>query len=159
MLLPKKFPNWTHWRELCSTSCSLGNFLPQQRDKISHNVSFSPPYYSLEKYSDHPLDLSNQPTYEEFLRHYKQIIRDSVRKLEHNRFACFVVGNKDNWISFYCDLLILYQVASSWRDPKTGHLRVHMNLMKNSKNYRTCLEIQWELLKRLEWIYSAKEFW
>lgn len=52
-----------------------------------------PPYYDLEEYSDDPADLSNQKTYGDFLRVYREIIRLSVARLKPNRFACFVVGD------------------------------------------------------------------
>lgn len=51
-----------------------------------------PPYHDLEKYSDHPLDLSNM-NYDDFLSAYGEIISKSCRKLKENRFAVFVVGD------------------------------------------------------------------
>lgn len=51
-----------------------------------------PPYHNLEKYSDHPLDLSNM-NYTDFIKAYEEIILLSCRKLKNNRFAVFVVGD------------------------------------------------------------------
>ena len=51
-----------------------------------------PPYHNLEKYSNHPLDLSNM-NYEDFIKAYEEIILLSCRKLKNNRFAVFVVGD------------------------------------------------------------------
>jgi len=51
-----------------------------------------PPYYDLEVYSDDPADVSNAPTYAEFLAVYREIIAKAVAKLREDRFACVVVG-------------------------------------------------------------------
>lgn len=51
-----------------------------------------PPYHNLEKYSEHPLDLSNM-NYTDFIAAYSEIIALSCRKLKNNRFAVFVVGD------------------------------------------------------------------
>lgn len=59
----------------------------------SADLVFScPPYHNLEKYSDHPLDLSNM-NYADFIEAYRDIISKSCRKLKENRFAVFVVGD------------------------------------------------------------------
>jgi tRNA G10 N-methylase Trm11 len=55
-----------------------------------------PPYHNLEKYSDHPLDLSNM-NYSDFSDAYADIIAISCRKLKQDRFAVVVVGDiRDN---------------------------------------------------------------
>ena len=51
-----------------------------------------PPYHNLEKYSDHPLDLSNM-NYADFMEAYAEIISTACRKLKENRFAVWVVGD------------------------------------------------------------------
>ena len=51
-----------------------------------------PPYHNLEKYSEHPLDLSNM-SYPDFIVAYSEIIAAACRKLKNNRFAVFVVGD------------------------------------------------------------------
>lgn len=59
----------------------------------SADLVFScPPYHNLEKYSDHPLDLSNM-NYADFIEAYEEIISKSCAKLKENRFAVFVVGD------------------------------------------------------------------
>lgn len=59
----------------------------------SADLVFScPPYHNLEKYSNHPLDLSNM-NYADFLTAYEEIIEKACRKLKDNRFAVFVVGD------------------------------------------------------------------
>lgn len=54
-----------------------------------------PPYGNLEVYSNNPEDLSFME-YDEFLTSYFKIISESVKKLNDNRFACFVVGDYRN---------------------------------------------------------------
>ena len=59
----------------------------------SADLVFScPPYHNLEKYSDHPLDLSNM-SYADFCEAYADIIAKACRKLKDDRFAVFVVGD------------------------------------------------------------------
>ena len=59
----------------------------------SADLVFScPPYHNLERYSDHPLDLSNM-NYADFIEAYEEIIAKSCAKLKENRFAVFVVGD------------------------------------------------------------------
>jgi hypothetical protein len=72
--------------------------------KIKEQVDFvfsCPPYFDLEVYTDDKNDLSNQQSYEEFLRVYISIINESVKKLKDNRFACFVVGDIRDENGFY----------------------------------------------------------
>lgn len=55
-----------------------------------------PPYHDLEKYSDKPEDLSNM-NYSDFIKQYRNIIKQSISMLKNNRFAVFVVGEiRDN---------------------------------------------------------------
>ena len=77
----------------CDDSRNAEKYIPDQ----SADLVFScPPYHNLEKYSDHPLDLSNM-NYSDFLEAYREIISVSCRKLKENRFAVFVVGDiRDN---------------------------------------------------------------
>lgn len=73
-----------------------------------------PPYADLEVYSDDPDDLSNME-YGEFLAAYRDIIAKSVRLLNNNRFACFVVGDIRDKVGFYrnfvCDTIAAFRNA------------------------------------------------
>lgn len=60
-------------------------------DGTADFVFSCPPYHNLEKYSNHPLDLSNM-NYADFVDAYREIISKSCSKLKENRFAVFVVG-------------------------------------------------------------------
>ena len=77
----------------CDDSKNADKYIPDD----SADLLFScPPYHNLEKYSDHPLDLSNM-NYDDFMSAYTEIINTSIRKLKENRFAVFVVGDiRDN---------------------------------------------------------------
>ena len=72
----------------CDDSRNADQYIP---DGSADLVFSCPPYHNLEKYSDHPLDLSNM-NYKDFLKAYGDIISLSCRKLKENRFAVFVVG-------------------------------------------------------------------
>ena len=61
-------------------------------DETADLVFSCPPYHNLEKYSNHPLDLSNM-NYSDFIEAYSEIINTACRKLKNNRFAVFVVGD------------------------------------------------------------------
>lgn len=72
----------------CDDSRNMDQYIP---DGSADLVFSCPPYHNLEKYSDHPLDLSNM-NYDAFAAAYGEIISNSCRKLKENRFAVFVVG-------------------------------------------------------------------
>lgn len=77
----------------CDDSRNADQYIP---DGSADLVFSCPPYHNLEKYSDHPLDLSNM-SYSDFLDAYGEIIAVACRKLKENRFAVFVVGEiRDN---------------------------------------------------------------
>jgi len=72
----------------CDDSRNMDSYIP---DGSADLVFSCPPYHNLEKYSDHPLDLSNM-NYSDFIDAYREIIAKSCAKLKDNRFAVFVVG-------------------------------------------------------------------
>lgn len=73
----------------CDDSRNADKYIP---DSSADLVFTCPPYHNLEKYSNHPLDLSNM-NYKDFLQAYREIIFTSCKKLKNNRFAVFVVGD------------------------------------------------------------------
>lgn len=100
-------------------------------DECADLVFSCPPYHNLEKYSDHPQDLSNM-NYIDFLDAYREIISISCRKLRNNRFAVFVVGDirdskgayrdfvsqtkqifQDNGLHLYNDIILLNQYGTA----------------------------------------------
>ena len=62
-----------------------------------------PPYYDLEKYGAHPEALDAM-TADNFSWAYTQIIRLSLQRLKHQRFACFVVSDVRDAEGFYRSL-------------------------------------------------------
>lgn len=85
----------------CDDSKNADKYIPD----VSADLVFScPPYHNLEKYSNHPLDLSNM-NYSDFLEAYQEIISISCRKLKENRFAVFVVGDIRNSKGAYRDFV------------------------------------------------------
>ncbi|MFJ9816173.1 class I SAM-dependent methyltransferase [Streptomyces sp. NPDC101151] len=65
--------------------------LPALPEAAYDYVFTCPPYHDLERYSDHPADLSAMP-WQEFTAAYTEIIRESARCLAPDRFATWVVG-------------------------------------------------------------------
>lgn len=81
-------PEW-----YCDDSRNMDKYM---QDETADMVFTCPPYHNLEKYSNHPLDLSNM-NYADFLNAYRDIIAKASRKLKQDRFAVFVVGDiRDN---------------------------------------------------------------
>lgn len=77
----------------CDDSRNMDAYIP---DGSADLIFTCPPYHNLEKYSDHPLDLSNM-NYSDFIAAYGEIIAKACEKLKENRFAVFVVGDiRDN---------------------------------------------------------------
>lgn len=112
-----------------------------------------PPYHNLEKYSDHPLDLSNM-NYTDFISAYEEIINLSCNKLKNNRFAVFVVGDirdsngayrgfvsetkrifKEAGLCLYNDLILLEQFGTAPMRANTVFgarkkvVKVHQNVL------------------------------
>lgn len=78
------YPAW-----YCDDSKNVDKYL---QDESADIVFSCPPYHNLEKYSNHPQDLSNM-NYEDFLGAYGEIIYKACKKLKQERFAVFVVGD------------------------------------------------------------------
>lgn len=79
-------------------------------DGTADLVFTCPPYYNLERYSTHPLDLSNM-NYKDFSAAYREIIAISCRKLKQDRFAVFVVGDIRDSKGAYRDFIGLTKQA------------------------------------------------
>lgn len=73
----------------CDDAKNADKYMPEE----SADLVFScPPYHNLEKYSTHPLDLSNM-NYADFCEAYGEIIGKACSILKRDRFAVFVVGD------------------------------------------------------------------
>lgn len=122
-------------------------------DGTADFVFSCPPYYNLEKYSNHPLDLSNM-NYADFVDAYREIISKSCSKLKENRFAVFVVGEirdskgayrdfvgltkslfRKNGLHLYADSVFLEQYgtapmrAGKQFEAKRKPVKVHQNVL------------------------------
>jgi hypothetical protein len=78
-----------YWLE--GDSRDLPTLLPA--DYLCDMVFTCPPYYNLEVYSDDARDLSNLPTYDDFMTAYRAIIVNAVARLRDDRFAVYVVSD------------------------------------------------------------------
>lgn len=134
--------------------CDDGQNIWNHIDENSVDMIFScPPYFDLEKYSDNPLDASNQSNYQDFLKILDNAFTSSIKCLRENRFAVVVMSNvrwdnwayyricddiKDifekNWMCFYNDLVLINIVGTTalrasgyMRSLKIG--RSHQNVM------------------------------
>lgn len=85
----------------CDDSRNMDAYIP---DGSADLVFSCPPYHNLEKYSDHPLDLSNM-TYLDFIAAYSEIIAKACEKLKDDRFAVWVVGDIRDSKGAYRDFL------------------------------------------------------
>lgn len=83
---------------LCGDSAKMNEILDE--NFMADFVFSCPPYADLEVYSDKEGDISNM-NYEDFKRFYFLIINEAVKKLNNNRFCCFVVGEVRNKKGFY----------------------------------------------------------
>ena len=79
-----------------------------------------PPYYDLEKYSDDDRDLSNMPTYEDFLDKYAKILVKSAEKLKPNSFFVIVVSEIRNSSHSVAESELLGFVPDTINILKTG---------------------------------------
>lgn len=139
------YPAWH-----CDDSRNADAYIP---DGSADLVFTCPPYHNLEKYSDHPLDLSNM-NYADFIDAYSEIISISCSKLKENRFAVFVVGDvrdskgayrdfisdtkrifQDNGLCLYNELILLEQYgtapmrAGNIFKAKRKTIKVHQNVL------------------------------
>lgn len=85
----------------CDDSRNMDAYIP---DGSADLVFSCPPYFDLEKYSNHPLDLSNM-SYADFTIAYGDIIAKACGKLKDNRFAVFVVGDIRDGKGAYRDFI------------------------------------------------------
>lgn len=139
------FPAW-----YCDDSRNADKYI---EDGTADFIFTCPPYHNLEKYSDHPLDLSNM-NYEDFTEAYADIISIACKKLKQNRFAVFVVGDIrdskgayrdfigltkkmffDNGLKLYNESILLEQYgtaamrAGKQFEAKRKTVKVHQNVL------------------------------
>lgn len=104
----------------CLTNGYIGNSRIIDFEEITKNlgidkyqfVIFHPPYWDIIKFSDSPEDLSNAETLDEYLKRFGEVIDNTTRLLEKNRYCALVIGDKyaNSQIiplGFYCMNLFL----------------------------------------------------
>ena len=98
-------PNW-----ICDDALNIGKHLKQEYDMLFT----CPPYADLEVYSDDPRDISNMP-YADFMKAYREIIKNSTALLKDDRFAVIVIGEvrgKDGeYVNFVGDTIQAFKDA------------------------------------------------
>lgn len=112
---------------------------------MSDLILSCPPYGNLEIYSNDKNDISNMP-YEDFLKKYFRIIKNTCDRLKNNRFACFVVSNfrnqktgeyinltGDTIIGFQKSGLIFYNDVIFLNSINTGSIRASFIFPKQRK--------------------------
>lgn len=57
-------------------------------------VIFHPPYWDIIKFSDNPDDLSNTATLDDFLQSFGEVIDNTGKVLDKNRYCAVVIGDK-----------------------------------------------------------------
>ena len=85
---PERIAQKISWN--IGNSTDLDKILGHQK-KTYDFVFTCPPYYDMEMYSKDPNDLSNLPTYPEFLSKLEVILEKSVKLLKNNRFFAIVL--------------------------------------------------------------------
>lgn len=148
------------------------------QDGTADLVFTCPPYHDLEKYSTHPLDLSNM-NYTDFIEAYTDIINKACNKLKKDCFAVFVVGDirdkkgayrdfisdtkrifQDNGLCLYNEIILLEQYgtvpmrAGAIFKSKKKVVKVHQNVLVfykgDIKNIKGKNTFMWEDLTQRE---------
>ena len=154
----------------CDDSRNADKYIP---DGSADLVFSCPPYHNLEKYSNHPLDLSNM-NYADFIEAYFDIISKSCKKLKENRFAVFVVGDirdnkgayrdfvsqtkrifQDNGLCLYNEIILLNQLATAPMRAKT----VFEHGRKTVKVHQNVLVFYKGDIKAIKGLYSNEFAW
>ena len=91
--LPDGFTDW-HGRTKVVPSWVAGDSTkpPAEPWPEADLVFTCPPYYDLERYGQAQADISNAPTYDEFLQAYRNALLNAYEALREDRFFVVVVG-------------------------------------------------------------------
>lgn len=92
----------TEQSDICTTKVYVGDsrtinlenlLLDAGTNKVQF-VIFHPPYWDIIKFSDNPNDLSNTNNLDEFLDSFGDVIDNTTKYLEKNRYCACVIGDK-----------------------------------------------------------------
>jgi len=97
-------------------------------------VFLHPPYWNIIRYSKDPRDLSNAPTYRDFLNKLQTILSLSVRALKKNGYLVLLIGDFRKKGIYTC-------IARDVKDPEKTRLiqeiiKIQHNVRSNLKKYR-----------------------
>lgn len=92
----------TEHRNDCSVRVVSGDSKTLNMDKLMETIGIKklqfvimhPPYWDIIKFSDNKNDLSNTESLEEFLNSFGEVIDNSTKYLEKNRYCACVIGDK-----------------------------------------------------------------
>ncbi len=92
----------TEHKENCSVEVFQGDSRTINMDKIMENIGIKklqfvimhPPYWDIIKFSENKNDLSNIESLDEFLISFGEVIDNSTKYLEKNRYCACVIGDK-----------------------------------------------------------------
>ncbi len=96
-------------------------------------VFLHPPYWNIIKYSNDPRDLSNAPTYEDYLKKLQIILFLSVKALRNNGHLVLLIGDFRKGGIYTC-------IARDIRDPENAQLiqeiiKIQHNVKSNRNKY------------------------
>lgn len=77
-----------------SRKIDIENIMAQAGIDNFQFVIFHPPYWDIINFSEDPDDLSNLPTKEDFLKGFGEVIDNTCKYLEKNRYCAVVIGDK-----------------------------------------------------------------
>lgn len=77
-----------------SRTVNMENLLLDAGTNKVQFVILHPPYWDIIKFSDNPNDLSNTNNLDEFLNSFGEVIDNTTRYLEKNRYCACVIGDK-----------------------------------------------------------------
>lgn len=77
-----------------SQLCDMNDIIESVGIKKVQFVIMHPPYWDIIKFSDHPNDLSNCTSIENFLSSFGKVVDNTTSVLEKNRYCAIVIGDK-----------------------------------------------------------------
>ncbi len=79
---------------LPETTEKVKEILVKNNCKTVQLIIMHPPYHDIIKFSDHPEDLCNAPTLEDFLDKFSLVVKNTYNLLDDRRFLVLVIGDK-----------------------------------------------------------------
>lgn len=92
----------TESNDICKAKPFIANSRTVHIEDLLYSIGISkvqfvimhPPYWDILKFSDNPEDLSNAATLEDFLHSFGEVIDNTTKVLEKNRYCAVVIGDK-----------------------------------------------------------------